>query len=102
MGYRHPWFNDGYLLRFCRARKFELPKVIEMWSNLIQFRKQHDLDNILTRFDTEIKPKLNGSYDFYQRAVFGVDKLGRPIFITREGGLDVDGLMSYIDEEWYL
>ena len=31
----NPWFNDAYLLRFCRARKFDLPKIIEMFDNFL-------------------------------------------------------------------
>ena len=46
-GIEHPWFNDSFLSRFCRARKFKLDKVIEMFSNYMQYRKDNALDTIV-------------------------------------------------------
>lgn len=39
MGLTDPPFDDPYLLRFLRARKFDLPKVYEMFDNYINWRK---------------------------------------------------------------
>ena len=36
----NPWLNDTHLLRFCRARRFDLPKVIEMFSAYIKYREE--------------------------------------------------------------
>lgn len=44
----NPWFNDMFLLRFCRARKFDLDKIILMFSNYIEYRKTNGLDTIVT------------------------------------------------------
>jgi len=44
MGHDYPWFDDVYLLRFCRARKFELKKVIEMWENFYINRREKNID----------------------------------------------------------
>ena len=43
----NPWHGDYFLLKFCRARKFELPKVIEMFTNYMQYRKEFGLDTII-------------------------------------------------------
>ena len=43
----NPWHQDYFLLKFCRARKFELAKVIEMFTNYMTYRKTYDLDHIL-------------------------------------------------------
>jgi len=43
----NPWFNDSFLLRFCRARKFDLDKIILMFSTYMQYRKDNGLDTIL-------------------------------------------------------
>ena len=57
MGHKHPWYNDAYLLKFCRARKFDLDKVIEMWSNFMEYRREHNIDNLLVNFLREKEPK---------------------------------------------
>ena len=31
----NPWHDDCFFLKFCRARKFEIEKVIEMFNNYI-------------------------------------------------------------------
>ena len=42
-----PWMNDAYLLRFCRARKFDIDKTMQMFVNFMEFRQAHGLDTIL-------------------------------------------------------
>ena len=39
-------FDDHYLLRFLRARKFDLPKTQEMWTSFLKWRQEHDVDNL--------------------------------------------------------
>ena len=56
MGAGHPWFNDAFLLRFCRARKFDFDKIVIMWTNFMDYRKQHDIDNIIENFEKEKDP----------------------------------------------
>ena len=85
MGYGYPWFDDAFLLRFCRARRFDFIKITEMWINYMNFRRDNDIDNIIPNFERTAQPMLNNSYKHYQRAVFGVDKLGRP-----ESAFDLD------------
>jgi len=43
----NPWHVDSFLLRFCRARKFDLDKIILMFSNYMEYRKTNELDDIL-------------------------------------------------------
>ena len=50
MGYGYSWFDDAFLLRFCRARKFDLEKIQEMWANYMNYRKENDLDNLCLTF----------------------------------------------------
>ena len=45
--YLSPWFDDMYLLRFCRARKFDVKKVIVMFEAFLKFRKENELDTIM-------------------------------------------------------
>lgn len=43
----HPQYDDYYLLRFLRARKFDMEKTILMFNNFMEWRKENDVDNIL-------------------------------------------------------
>ena len=45
---QNPWHKDYFFLKFCRARKFDLPKVQEMFKNYMKYREENDLDNIIT------------------------------------------------------
>ncbi len=40
------YFDDLYLLRFLRARKFDLDKSFLMFSNFLKWRKDFGTDNI--------------------------------------------------------
>jgi hypothetical protein len=42
-------YDDLYLLRFLRARKFDVEKTYSMFSNFIKWRKENDVDNIEVR-----------------------------------------------------
>ncbi len=44
----HPQYDDYYLLRFLRARKFDMEKTILMFTNFMNWRRENDVDNILT------------------------------------------------------
>lgn len=51
----HPQFDDYYLLRFLRARKFDQEKSRLMFNNFLDWRKENEVDTIL-----EVKsPALN-------------------------------------------
>ena len=43
----HPMFDDYYLLRFLRARKFDMDKTLLMFNTFIEWRKENDVDHIL-------------------------------------------------------
>jgi hypothetical protein len=42
----NPWHKDYFLLKFCRARKFDLEKVKEMFTSYMNYRKDNELDTI--------------------------------------------------------
>ena len=44
---QNPWFDDQYLLRFCRARKFDMKKIIEMFTKFCEWRAAEGIDTIL-------------------------------------------------------
>lgn len=46
MGLNTDVFDDAYLLRFLRARKFSLEKTIKMWTDFIDWRVKNNVDNV--------------------------------------------------------
>jgi hypothetical protein len=44
-----PLWDDWMLLRFCRARKFNYKKALKMFLAYIEFRREHAVDDILSR-----------------------------------------------------
>ena len=43
----NPWHNDAHLLKFCRARKFEIEKVKTMFNAYMWYRQENDIDTII-------------------------------------------------------
>ena len=100
MGYKNPWFNDAYLLRFCRARKFDSEKVVLLWKNFMINRNELDIENIIPNFEAERDQAFNKAVvDYFPRCYSGVDKLGRPIFVDYSGSFKVPDLLKAVDEE---
>lgn len=54
----NPWLNDVQLLRFCRARNFQIEKIIEMFSHYMEYRKDNDIDHIVYVSACFILPEL--------------------------------------------
>ena len=61
----HPMYDDYYLLRFLRARKFDMDKTILMFTNFMDWRKENDVDNIL-----EVRSDLNNQPNLYNHVEF--------------------------------
>lgn len=94
-GCTDPAYDDTYLLRFLRARKFDLGKTMEMWTNFITWRQEKKIDDILTM---EF-PEMEAAKEFYPHGWLGTDKLGRPIFIERVGKLQIDKALKLVTPE---
>jgi hypothetical protein len=39
-------YTDVFLLSYCRARKFDIEKVMLMFTNFIKWKKENDVDDI--------------------------------------------------------
>jgi len=86
MGITDPLYGDSYLLRFLRARNFDLPKTLQMWRAFIQWRKDNNVEAVL---NMEF-PEINAAKQYYEHGFFKTDKTGRPIYIERVGTLRLD------------
>lgn len=95
MGCLDDRFDDPYLLRFLRARNFDLPKTLEMWKNYIQWRKTNNVDKVL---DLEF-PEINEAKKYYPQGFFRTDKRGRPMYFERCGHLKIEQFAKAISQE---
>ena len=75
-------FDDYDLLRFCRARKFVLADIQEMWQNFIDWRIEEGVDDIIDTFSYDERWLAQ---EHYPHMYHKTDKQGRPIYIERIG-----------------
>ncbi|CAH2244599.1 jg11714 [Pararge aegeria aegeria] len=89
--------SDTTLLRFLRARDFSVEKAREMLSQSLLWRKKHQVDRILSEYQTPdvVKQYFPGGWHHH-------DKDGRPLYILRLGQMDVKGLLKSIGEDGLL
>uniref|UniRef100_A0A670YGX1 SEC14 like lipid binding 5 n=1 Tax=Pseudonaja textilis TaxID=8673 RepID=A0A670YGX1_PSETE len=86
--------KDEYILRFLRARDFNIDKAREMLCQSLAWRKQYQVDYIL---QTWRPPSL--LEEFYAGGWHYQDKDGRPLYILRLGQMDTKGLVKALGEE---
>jgi len=89
-------YDDYVLLRFLRARKFDLPKTMKMYADYCEWFKEMQVDELVSGFDFPEGPQVQALYPrFYHKT----DKEGRPIYVERLGFLDVKKLFGITDED---
>jgi len=86
--------SDPVVLRFLRARDFNVEKGREMLSSSLIWRKKHGVDKILSEYQVPavIKQYFPGGWHHH-------DKEGRPVFLFRLGQMDAKGLIRSVGEE---
>ncbi|KAI1725704.1 PRELI-like family domain-containing protein [Ditylenchus destructor] len=86
--------NDAHLLRFLRARDFDVQKAEKMVIASLLWRKQHNVDKILHEF---VPPPVLLKY--FPGCWHHNDLEGRPLFVLRLGQMDVKGLLRSVGLE---
>ncbi|KAJ3333471.1 cytosolic factor, phosphatidylinositol/phosphatidylcholine transfer protein [Blyttiomyces sp. JEL0837] len=88
--------DDHLLLRFLRARKFQIPLAKKMWTECEQWREDYQTDTIITTLDFPEYPIVK---KFYPRFYHKTDKIGRPVYVEMLGVLDIKQLFAVTTDE---
>eukprot|EP01018_Ginkgo_biloba_P018134 Gb_24649 [translate_table: standard] len=83
--------TDQDLLRFLRARSFDVAKAKTMYETMLQWRIEIGADAIIEIFNFPEQKKMK---EFYPHFHHKTDKLGRPVYIERLGKLQLDELLK--------
>lgn len=84
-------WDDLYLLRFLRARKFEVEKSLIMFEKFINWRKTENVDDLRENWQLT---ELFQVKELYPHGYHKTDKLGRPVYIELYDKLDVKALFK--------
>jgi hypothetical protein len=88
-------FDAVLLLRFLRARKFDLDASTKMFQDYLAWRKKQNIELIMqTKFSQEKQIQ-----SFYPRGYHKTDKLGRPIYFELISRVDYDKVNSLISDD---
>ncbi|KAG1880706.1 CRAL/TRIO domain-containing protein [Suillus tomentosus] len=77
--------DDITLLRFLRARRYDVDKAQKQFSDTEAWRKQHNVDELFRTFEVN---EMESARRFYPRWTGRRDKAGLPVYVYRLASLD--------------
>ena len=89
-------YDDLFLLRFLRARKFDLEKTMLMFKKFLQWRIDMKVEEINQSYELENLIEIK---KLYPHGYHRTDKLGRPIYIELYDKTDVNELFKITTED---
>jgi hypothetical protein len=89
-------YDDLFLLRFLRARKFDLEKTMEMFKKFLKWRIDMHVDEIRETYELD---NLIEVKRLYPHGYHRTDKLGRPVYIELYDKTDVNELFKITTED---
>merc|ERR1711939_947113 len=84
------------LLRFLRARKFNVELSKQMFIKNEQWRKEFGVDDLVRNFDYKEKPQV---FQYYPQYYHKTDKDGRPVYIEQYGKIDLNAMYKITTAE---
>lgn len=84
------------LLRFLRARKFDVELSKAMFVECEKWRKESKLDEELPKWDYPEKSEI---FKYYPQYYHKTDKDGRPVYIEQLGGIDLNAMYKITTAE---
>ncbi|KAJ2892474.1 putative sec14 cytosolic factor protein [Zalerion maritima] len=84
------------LLRFLRARKFDVNLSLKMIEDCEKWRKDTNLDETVVNWEYPEKPEV---FKYYPQYYHKTDKDGRPVYIESLGNADLKALAKITTEE---
>lgn len=88
--------DDATLLRFLRARKWDVALAKQMLADAEKWRKDFGVDDIVKNFDFQEKAEVD---KYYPQSYHKTDKDGRPVYIERLGFINVTELRKVTTTE---
>lgn len=94
-GYKNR-LDDASLLRFLRARKFDVEKAKEMFTNCETWREKEGVNTILKDFHYTEKPLVAKMYPQYYHKT---DKDGRPVYFEELGKVYLPDMLKITSQD---